>query len=302
MEAEATGYKSSLTKFRRTKQDIEDLRSAAREILRVDQPMTVRQVFYRMVSAGLIAKTENEYKNTVVRLLGEMRRSGYIPLGWIADNTRWVRRPRTFSSMEAALQLTRQTYRRALWNDQSVYVEIRLEKDALAGVLYDVTARWDVPLMVTRGYPSLTYLYDAAEAIAAEDRPAYLYYFGDFDPSGIDIPQKVEAGIREFAPDAEIFFKRIAVTTEQIDHWQLPTRPTKQTDSRAKNFEGESVEVDSIPPRALRELTEKVIEQHIDRYTLQQTKLAESAERHSLDLWLRNWRENGRHGEVQVQQ
>ena len=97
-------------------------------------------------------------------------------------------------------------YRRSLWNDQDAYVEVWLEKDALAGVLYEVTDTWDVPLMVTVGYPSLSYLHEAAEQIAAKDKPAYLYYFGDHDPSGIDITCLVEDGIREFAPDAEIYF------------------------------------------------------------------------------------------------
>jgi hypothetical protein len=32
------------------------------------------------------------------------------------------------------------------------------------GVLYDVTEVWDVPLMVTCGYPSISFLHSAAEA------------------------------------------------------------------------------------------------------------------------------------------
>ena len=112
--------------------------------------MTVRQVFYRLVSSGVIPKTEASYKNIVVRLLGIMRREGDLPFRWIADNTRWMRKPSTYSSLEHALDNTIATYRRALWDQQDSYVEIWLEKDALAGVLYDVTAEWDVPLMVTR--------------------------------------------------------------------------------------------------------------------------------------------------------
>jgi hypothetical protein len=30
--------------------------------------------------------------------------------------------------------------------------------------------------------------------------------------------------------------KRLAVTEEQIDEWNLPTRPTKRSDSRARSF------------------------------------------------------------------
>jgi hypothetical protein len=168
--------------------------------------MTVRQTFYLLVSLAVIAKTEAEYKHTVVRLLTEMRRAREIPFGWIADNTRWMQKPQTFGSLEAALRHTARHYRRAVWQEQPVYVEIWLEKDALAGVLYEVTDEWGVPLMVTRGYPSVTYLHEAAEAITAQRKSAHIYYFGDHDPSGIDIPRKVEAGLREFAPHAEIHF------------------------------------------------------------------------------------------------
>ena len=234
------------------------------------------------MSLKVIDKTEAEYKQTVVRLLGQMRRDREIPFGWIADNTRWMRKPRTYSSMGAMLEDTARSYRRALWEDQDVYVEVWLEKDALAGVLVEETAPWDVPLMVTRGYPSITYLYEAAEAIEARCKPTFIYYFGDYDPSGVDIPIKVEEGLREFAPDAIIDFKRVAVTQAQITDYELPTRPTKQTDSRSKSFEGESVEVDALPPRVLRELAKGYIEDHVDRHAYEVTLAYEAEERQML--------------------
>src|SRR4051794_37923123 len=237
--------RTSPTNARRSRADIAELRELmAREIER-DQPMTVRQVFYRLGSLGAIGKTEGEYKQTACRLLAVMRRERQIPFGWIADNTRWMRKPQTFGSLSDALRRTAETYRRAVWDMQAAYVEVWLEKDALAGVLMQETGPWDVPLMVTRGYPSLSYLYEAAEALEASGKPAFLYYFGDHDPSGVDIPRKVEADLRAFAPAARISFERVAVTREQIAAYGLPTRPTKQTDSRARGFEGESVEVDA---------------------------------------------------------
>ena len=250
--------------------------------------MTVRQLFYQLVTSSTISKTETSYKNIVVRLLGLMRRDGDLPFSWIADNTRWMRKPRTYSSLEQALDNTVRTYRRSLWDQQDAYVEIWLEKDALSGVLYDVTAEWDVPLMVTRGYPSLSYLHVAAETIADEDRPCFIYYFGDHDPSGVDIPRKVEADLRTFAPDADLSFERVAVTPEQIEEWKLPTRPTKKTDTRARHFEGESVEVDAIPPAQLRTICRGCVEQHIDVRALEQTQLVEQAERDTLRTILDN--------------
>jgi hypothetical protein len=154
-----------------------------------------------------------------------------------------------------------------------------VEKDALGGVLFDVTEPWDVPLMVTRGYASLSFLYSAAMTIKAMDKPCFIYYFGDYDPSGLDIARSVEEGIKEFAPKADLRFERVAVTPEQIADLNLPTRPTKQSDTRAKRFKGDSVEVDAIPPNVLRELAYNCIAQHIDEHALNVLQVAEQSER-----------------------
>ena len=49
-----------------------------------------------------------------------------------------------------------------------------------------------------------------------------------------------------------VTFARLAVTEDQIRDWQLPTRPTKSTDSSSAGFTARSVEVDAIRPRVLR--------------------------------------------------
>ena len=72
--------------------------------------------------------------------------------------------------------------------------------------------------------------------------------------------EKIEEDLNEFAPDADIHFKRLAVTPEQIEQWDLPIRPTKTSDSRAARFGSDvSVELDAIEPRRLRSLVEKAI-------------------------------------------
>jgi hypothetical protein len=275
-------YGPSPTRRRRTKAEISALKTALYNLISAERPMTVRQVFYRAVSAGLVAKTETEYKATVGRLLVEMRRQGEMPFGWLVDNTRWMRKPSTHTSLDGFLASAARHYRRALWDHQDVYVEVWLEKDALAGVLYDVTEVWDVPLMVTRGYPSIAFLQSAAEAIQAEGKPAFLHYFGDWDPSGVDIPRAVEQDLRGFAPGAEIHFERRAVNPGQIALWGLPTRPTKRTDTRSRSFEGESVEVDAIPPSTLRELVDECIQRHVDPDVLELTLRVEREEREIL--------------------
>src|SRR5262249_52347829 len=193
-----------------------------------------------------------------------------------------MRKPTTYSSLESALRRTAEAYRRSVWDRMPVYVEVWLEKDALAGVLYDVTAGYDVPLMVTRGYPSISYLYEAAMMMhrIGMEKEIFIYYFGDRDPSGVDIPRNVEARLRQFTQhEPRIHFEVMAVTEDQVDELKLPTRPTKQTDSRAINFTGASVEVDAIPPETLREMVLDCIEQHIDPSVLRDLEIAERSER-----------------------
>ena len=264
---------------------MENIRAGIYEIVAGGHPMTVRQVFYQLSNRGLIDKTEAEYKQTVIRLLGTMRLDGDLPFAWIADNSRWMRKPDTHSSLKNMLDITASAYRRALWDDQHVYVEIWLEKEALSGVVYPVTSKWDVPLMVTRGYPSLTFLHDAGDILGCEDREVYLYYFGDWDPSGLDIARNVQERLEEFSNNADINFERIAVTPEQVHQWSLPTRPTKKTDSRSRSFEGASVELDAIPPHELRGLVDECIVRHIDTDIYNKTLTAEASERELLQNW-----------------
>jgi len=240
--------------------------------------MTVRQVFYQATVRGLVEKAESGY-GKVQADLTVMRRAGELPYDWLADNTRWQRKPRTFDSVEDALKDTAAFYRKSLWTDADVYVEIWLEKDALSGVVYPVTSMYDVPLMVARGYASLSFLHSAADYINTLDVPTFIYHCGDFDPSGVNAGEKIEETLREMAPDAEIVFERLAVTPEQIADWDLPTRPTKPSDTRAKNFGAISVELDAIEPNQLRALVQVTIERHLPPEQFEILKAAEESER-----------------------
>jgi hypothetical protein len=272
-------YQSSRIKRpRSTRAEIEQRREAFFAIVEAMRPMTVRQVFYQAMVRGLIEKTEAGYAK-VQTDLAIMRKEGWLPYDWLADNTRWQRKPRTFGSVKEALDETARLYRKSLWRDADSYVEIWLEKDALAGVVLPITYAFDTPLMVARGYASLSFLYSAAEAINDLDVPAYIYHLGDFDPSGVNASEKIEETLRELAPDAEIAFERIAVTPAQIEAWNLPTRPTKPTDSRAKGFGSISVELDAIEPERLRGIVRAAIEQHLPPKQYRVLKVAEESER-----------------------
>jgi hypothetical protein len=270
---------SQIKRHRATKAEMEERRAQLLVIVYEMKPMTVRQVFYQATVRGIVDKTENGYAK-VQTDLAEMRRDGELPYGWIADNTRWQRKPRTFNGIAEALEDTAMFYRKALWNDADSYVEIWLEKDALSGVVYPITNAYDVPLMVARGYASLSFLHTAAEAINDLDVPAYIYHLGDFDPSGVNAGEKIEETLRDLAPDAEIVFERIAVLPEQIEAWNLPSRPTKASDSRSKTFGSDiSVELDAIAPDMLRDLVQDAIEQHLPTEQFEILKAAEQSER-----------------------
>ena len=165
-----------------------------------------------------------------------MREAGEIPFEWISDNTRWMRKPRSFTGIEDCLESTAKFYRRNLWASMPVHVEVWCEKDALAGVLLEETSVYDVPLQVAKGYSSISFLHVNAMALKSKNKPAYIFHFGDLDPSGVDAARDIESKLRRYAPDVEIHFERPAVTRQQADDWNLPHRPTKQTDTRSSGL------------------------------------------------------------------
>lgn len=274
---------SPIKRQRSTKAEVDRRRDALLAIVAAMRPMTVRQVFYQATVQGVVEKTEAGYGKVQTDLV-VLRRSGALPYGWLADSTRWQRKPTTFNGIADALRDTAAFYRKSLWADANAQVEVWLEKDALSGVVYPITDAFDVPLMVARGYASLSFLHSAAEAIEADGRPAYIYHLGDYDPSGVDAGRKIEETLRELAPTAEIHFERLALTPEQIHHWRLPTRPTKETDSRSKGFGAVSVELDAIAPDMLRTLVQSAIERHLPYAQYEVLKAAEESERTLLHM------------------
>lgn len=242
-------------------------------------PMTVRQMFYRMSVKHMVDKTENGYRQ-VQRALAEMRRAGAIPYHWLSDNTRWVRKAQTYSGLADMLENSLILYRRDLWQNQTDYIEIWLEKEALAGVVHEVTDPYGVPLYVTRGYPSITYLYEAAETLKGIHKHKVIYHFGDFDASGQDAARAIRDGLRQHGSQFE--FIQYAVTEKQIDSLSLETRPAKGSDPRAARHGELAVELDAIPPAELRFMIKELIEAHINPYQLDMHRREEAAEREML--------------------
>lgn len=261
-------------------------RDAVRQLVESDPPMTVRQAFYRAVAAGLVRKTDGDY-DAIGNALLWLRRNDALAWSAITDGTRWQRRVTTYSSVEDALRQTARFYRRNLWQQQQVSLEVWTEKDALSGVIWPVVEEFDVPLMVSKGFASETYLHAAAEQIVADRKPVHIGFLGDHDPSGVLIDKVIEGKLRRFAPRAEIHFERLAVRPDQIAALGLPTRPTKRDrNPHAKGFVGDSVEVDAIPPAVLRGLVHAFIMRHIDRRQLMICRAAERSEREALTCLL----------------
>lgn len=269
---------SHIKRGRSSKAEVGARRQALYDIVRAMQPMTVRQCYYQATVRGIVEKTEAGYTKVQTDLV-LMRKSGTLPYNWLADNTRWQRKPNTHNSIQDALNETARFYRKALWSEVDAYVEIWLEKDALSGVIYPVTSKYDVPLMVARGYASLSFLSAAAEHINDLDCPIFIYHLGDFDPSGVNAGEKIEQTLRELAPAANITFERIGVTEWQIEEFKLPTRPTKTSDTRSKGFGDISVELDAIDPGTLRAIVEAAITDHLPSDQFNVLKAAEESER-----------------------
>jgi hypothetical protein len=283
-------YEASPVKerHRRTNAELNSIDAAIVAAVEVDHPISLRGVFYRVVSAGAIEKTEVAY-NVIGRQLLKLRRAGDVPYNHITDGTRELTEWRTWHSLEGALANTAATYRRALWDDQDSTVIMLTEKDAITGVIRPVLAQWDVPMGVLRGYASESFCWQVAQYVIAAPGDVHIYQLGDHDPSGLGAWDDFQAKVRRMVTEETDYddygwlrCQRLAVTPGQIRQWGLPTRPTKKSPHSKKWTGGESVEVDAIRPAVLRQLVRDAIEQHIDQEALRITREAERSEREIL--------------------
>jgi hypothetical protein len=243
--------------------------------------VTVRGAFYALTVRGIVPKTENGGYRPVQTQILRMRREKLLPWEFVADGTRWVNEPETWDRAEDVLRETARTYRRNLWRSQQVRIEFWLEKDALASLISPVTHDWGVRLMVSRGQSSDTYCYAAAQdAKRAWNEAAIttiVYALYDSDKSGRIAASKVEEKLRAYSDGTPITFELLAVTDDQIEAWNLPTRPAKE------KGEPDAVELDAIPPDKLKDLVENAITLWIDEEAWKKEQAAEESERQVLE-------------------
>ncbi len=267
---------------RATKAEMETRRSMLVALAHEHGPCSVRHLFYQATVAKVpgITKDDSGY-NKVQPLVLELRRAGRVPYSLIVDSTRWMRLPDMWGSVHEALADTARLYRRDLWRSSSWRVEVWCESDSIASTIADTTYRWGVPLMVTRGFSSETFAYNAAETWReTPERQPVVLYVGDHDPHGLDIEVKLGLALSRFTEDTieAVEWRRLGVTWEQVEALDLPgTKP-----KRPYGFPL-AVEAEALPPRMLVDIVDSAIRTYVDEDELDVLLAAEAEERE----WLR---------------
>jgi hypothetical protein len=251
----------------------------ARSILTAHHPMTVRQVYYRLVSSQVIKNDRVQYQ-AVSNALVWARQEGFIPWEWIEDR---LRRPRTVSMWDDLVDFGETlipAYRRNVWASQSCYFEVWLEKDALSGIFEDVLEPYGVTLNVGRGYDGWDSIHNASERFGNGEKGTILY-FGDFDPSGEDMVRSLVERLRFFRCEPEIV--KCALTLGDVNRYNLPPDFTKATDTRQRGFVEKygdiAVELDALPVDVLVQRIKGEVESRMDLNALEETKRVEETER-----------------------
>ena len=230
--------------------------------------MTLRQLYYQLVSRDVIPNNLKEYAK-LSKLLVQGRMAGVVDWDAIEDRIRVPFIPYWVRGVVHAIEDTIDQYRLDRMRDQDVYIEVWVEKDALSGVLRRITSHYHVNLMVNRGYSSCTAMHDAYERLSAKEsdgKRCVILYLGDHDPSGMDMTRDVEERLNEFGVHPEI--RRVALTDAQIKKYNPPPNPAKFSDPRAKDYVAQygrtSWEVDALPPNVLHQIITENVEGLID--------------------------------------
>lgn len=233
--------------------------------------LTLRQLYYQLVSRDIIPNQKSEYAK-LSSLLVQGRMAGIVDWDAIEDRLRVPYLIYNVRGITHAIEDTIDQYRLDRMKDQDVYIELWVEKDALSGVLKRITNHYHIRLMVNRGYSSCTAMHDAYERINEEiddGKTAVILYLGDHDPSGLDMIRDIRKRLNTFGiSDDDLKVKQIGLTMEQIEKFNPPPNPAKITDPRAKDYIAEhgntSWEVDALNPDTLHKLVKDNVEKLID--------------------------------------
>jgi len=263
---------------------------AAIEVLADENPMTIRQLFYRLVSAHVIKNQQKDY-HQVIRLMTKARKDGRVDYQWIVDRSRAAYKSHMWQSMSelaGAFERELVSYRSDWWTEQPNYVEIWCEKDTVTGSIEEVRDGYGLRVDANRGFNSTSNLWAGAERLMNEcerGKHVHILYLGDWDPSGKDMERDLEARLLEYMPYGDFEIERVAIFKEDIDEYNLPPLLVKDSDSRTKKFvrqHGKNcVELDALPPDVLRDRLREAIEGHLDTEAWERAQIVEEAQRES---------------------
>jgi len=233
--------------------------------------LTLRQLYYQLVSRDFIPNTERSYKN-LGKLLSQGRLAGYVDWDAIEDRLRVPHKIQEWTDPAQIMNAVVNGYRLPRWDDQGYHVELWCEKDALAGVLRPLADQYHLTMMVNRGYSSQSAMKESAERLeyaAGTGKERVILYIGDQDPSGEDMVRDVGDRLELLSNQAGAEVIKLAITEEQVETYQPPPNPAKMSDSRAAGFVARfgtsSYEADALPPDVLAQVVRDAVTDYIDQ-------------------------------------
>ena len=230
--------------------------------------LTLRQLYYQLVSRDIIPNTERSYKN-LGKLISQGRLAGMVDWNAIEDRLRAPHKITEWDTPADIMDAVVSQYRLPRWGDQEYHVELWCEKDALAGVLRPLADEYHLTMMVNRGYSSQSAMKEAAERIyGAWNRQRVILYIGDLDPSGEDMVRDIRERLDLLSEHVGADVIKLAITEEQVAQYNPPPNPAKMSDSRAAGFVDKfgtsSYEADALEPNVLAQVIRDAVVPYID--------------------------------------
>lgn len=257
--------------------------------------LTLRQLYYQFVSRDLIANKQTEYKR-LGKIINDGRLAGLIDWSAIEDRTRNLKKSPAWESPESIIDAVASQYKEDLWLTQPNYVEVWIEKDALIGVIEPICETRRLPYFACRGYASQSELYDAGRRLASRARQGkdiIILHLGDHDPSGLDMTRDIQGRLSKFAGSSSVEVRRLALNMNQIEQYDPPPNPAKDTDARFEGyrveFGDESWELDALDPDVIADLIDVEVEEIVDLPAWNDASDEERTNRRGLELVSRRW-------------
>jgi hypothetical protein len=265
--------------------------------------LTLRQLYYQFVSRDLIPNTQQSYKS-LGGTINDARMAGLIDWLAIEDRTRFLRALSSWGEPADIMRSAAASYHEDWWAGQPHYVEVWIEKDALAGVFEGVCNELDVPLFSCRGYASASEVWAAGRRLyrkIAGGQKVVVFHFGDHDPSGLDMTRDITDRLTTFIGHhvghirllTDFRVERVALTMGQINQYGPPPNPAKVTDSRFAQYQAEygdeSWELDALDPAVLAALVTTNVESVMDADLMEAAKEHEALAKIDLKKAAKFW-------------